>query len=526
MQQHARRRKRAIVITLVGTLAVLAALVPVLNRLLTSDVTFTGLADGAVLGAGGLSEVALVAVDGGGLPDVVISVDGEPVETRRDGDRVLLARPRLAEGPHVITASFPAAVPVFAGHTLTRRFTVDTAAPVVAVHAVEVKDLRTPVSFRGKADGAVSMSVNGRPVPVAGDGTFAFTLPTAPTSLRIAAQDAAGNSTRQDVPVKIKHPGMRAVHMTAMGWSSSALRTPVLQLAEEGRIDTVQLDVKDESGEVGYDSQVPLARQIGASRKHYDAKAVVDELHAADIRVVGRVVAFRDPILARASWDSGARNRVIQTSAGNPWSGTYGQYAFTNFADPDVVAYNIALATEAARLGFDDILYDYVRRPEGSLAQMRIPGLTGSPQQAITDFLARSREQVRPHGAFVGASVFGIAADRPEPVAQDIPAIARVVDYVAPMVYPSHWGPGEYGVAQPEAQPFDITAKSVGAFVARTRETDAQVFPWLQAFSLRKHYGPAEVRAQITASAQAGATSFLLWNANCRYDRASFDAHP
>jgi hypothetical protein len=520
------RRKRAVVLTLIGVVIVLVALVPVVNRVLTADVTFDGLADGAVVGPDGLRDVAVVPVGGGSVPDVVVTVDGSTVDTRQDRGRVLPVLPRLTDGSHVIAVRSPSAVPLFADHELTRRFTVDTAPPTLEVDPVRVNNLRGPVSFHGRADGATSISVNDQPVPVAADGTFSVTQPTAPAALRVAARDAAGNNASRDFPVPVSHPGMRAVHMTALAWATSSLRDPVLQLAREGRIDSVELDVKDESGEVGYDTQVPLARQIGANKKYYDAKAVVDQLHAAHIRVVGRIVAFHDPVLARASWDSGAHDRVIQTTAGQPWAGKYGQYAFTNFANPDVSAYNIALASEAAQLGFDDILYDYVRRPEGALAQMRIPGLTGTPPQAIAEFLARSHEQVRAHGAFLGASVFGIAADRPEPVAQDIPAISRAVDYVSPMVYPSHWGPGEYGVARPESQPYDITAKSVAAFVAKTKDAGIPVIPWLQAFSLRVSYGPTEVRAQIDASAHAGATSFLLWNPSCRYDPASLDPRP
>ena len=58
-------------------------------------------------------------------------------------------------------------------------------------------------------------------------------------------------------------------------------------------------------------------------------------------------MAFRDPVLGKASWESGARDRVAQNSSGAPWSAHYGQYAFTNFANPEVRAYNTAIAEEA-----------------------------------------------------------------------------------------------------------------------------------------------------------------------------------
>src|SRR4029078_746831 len=118
----------------------------------------------------------------------------------------------------------------------------------------------------------------------------------------------------------------------------------------------------------------------------------------------------------------------------------------------------------AAKTGVDDILYDYVRRPDGPLSTMAFPGLRGAPEGSIASFLAEPRAALTPYKTYLGASVFGVAATRPEEVAQDIPMMASHLDYVAPMVYPSHWGPGEYGVADPNAQPYDIVQRSLGYF--------------------------------------------------------------
>ena len=164
-------------------------------------------------------------------------------------------------------------------------------------------------------------------------------------------------------------------------------------------------------------------------------------LHARGARVIGRLVAFRDPVLAQWAWTHGRRELVVQTPSGGAYSGGYG--GFTNYVHPDVQAYNVDLAVAAAKLGVDDILYDYVRRPDGPLEIDGRAGATWRSADAIVGFLARARRQLAPHETFLGASVFGIAATRPDEIAQDVPAIAREVDYVAPMLYPSHWGPNE-----------------------------------------------------------------------------------
>ncbi|MFL6125932.1 putative glycoside hydrolase [Actinophytocola sp.] len=508
-------RRRGVMLVCAGAVAAAALLVPLENRIIDDIPAFTGFDPGATLTPARLRGVGVRTHAGN---DVELLVDGSPAKTYRAGDRILLAGAHLRDGSHTLAARVRHHL--LPDLELSSRFTLDGTPPRLSVTMDPVGNLREHMTLRGQASGASAVTVDGRTARVGDDGRFAMTLPVVPAVVRVTARDAAGNATTRDEPVHTRHPGMRAVHMSGMAWGSATLREPVLQMARQGLIDTVELDIKDESGEVGYSSRVPLAQQIGATRGYYDAAAVVSQLHAMGVRVVGRLVAFHDPILAKASWESGHPNRVLQRTDGTPWSGSYGQYAFTNFADPEVVGYNVDLATEAAKLGFDDILYDYVRRPEGDLSAMRITGLRGTPEQAIADFLAKSLTAVHEHGAFLGASVFGIAAQRPTAIAQDIPAMAAHLDYVAPMVYPSHWGPGEYGVAQPDSQPYDIVARSLAAFVGKVKGTDAAVIPWLQAFSLGKTYGPAEVRAQIKATADTGISSFLLWDAACRYDSA------
>lgn len=231
-------------------------------------------------------------------------------------------------------------------------------------------------------------------------------------------------------------------------------------------------------------------------------------------------MAFRDPVLAEHAWASGERDLVIQTPAGEPYAG-YG--GFTNFAHPDVVAYNTDLAVEAARLGVDDILWDYVRRPDGPVGDLVLDGLTTTPEQAIVDFLAEADARLAPYDVGHGASVYGIAVDRPTEIAQDIPAMAEHVDYIAPMLYPSHWGPGEYGVAHPNAQPYDITLAAMRAFTAAVDGSRARIVPWIQDFSLGVTYGPEEVAAQLQAAADAGVDEWLLWDPGVTYTRAALE---
>ncbi len=457
-----------------------------------------------------------------GLDGLTVTLDGEPVRTRTGRDALRPDPERLGEGRHTLRVAPPSDAALFGTDPVEITFRVDATPPTLRVDPPEPVEKGGWGEIRGTAVGAATVTAGDEKTRPGEDGKFVLPVrQDGGTSVTVTATDAAGNTATEEVPVTLRHPGMRAVHMSASAWASATLREPVMELVRERRIDTVQLDIKDESGKVGYSSQVPLAQEIGANADLYDAREALDTLHAEGVHVVGRLVAFRDPVLGRASWESGDHQRLVQDTGGSPWSG-YGSYSFTNFADPEVREYNIALAEEAAELGFDDILYDYIRRPDGDIDAMRFPGLETSPEESVADFLAESRQALHEHGAYQGASVFGIAATRPTQIAQDIPMMSEHVDYIAPMVYPSHWGPGEYGVDDPNNQPYDITRRSVADFVDQANENGTtKIIPWLQAFSLGVDYGAGEIRAQIEAVEDAGTDSFLLWNAACRYDASA-----
>ncbi|MFB7717891.1 MULTISPECIES: putative glycoside hydrolase [unclassified Nocardia] len=386
-----------------------------------------------------------------------------------------------------------------------------------------VTSLHAPITVRGKTTGAKSVTVAGKPVTPGADGTFALTVPGPAAGATVVATDGDGKTVTQPITTRAEVPRIRAVHVTAYAWAYEPMREDVLNMAREGRIDTVQLDIKDEDGVVGYDSQVPLARESGASAAIYDAGSALKTLHDMGIRVVGRIVAFRDKTMAEWAWHAGHQDWVIQNPGGGPYASHYGAIAFTNFASPEMRRYNIDLATEAAGLGFDEIMYDYIRRPDGPLSSMVFPGLVDTPTVSIAEFLRESRDPVRAAGAFQSAAVFGIAATRPDEIAQDIPQMARHLDYVAPMLYPSHWNAGEYDVASPNSQPYDIIFRSLQDFQRQVEGTGAKVIPWLQDFSLGVSYGDAQVRAQIDAAAAVGIPSFFLWNASVSYHAGALD---
>lgn len=460
---------------------------------------------------------------------IVARLDNEEIPIRRNERGASIELHELADGPHVVSVSVDRGWLVPAVST-ERRFVVDTTPPAITIVNPQgpVPPLG-PVEVKVTTDDAASaVTIAGSEVAPSDDGTFAIGFPNPPEGpVQVVAVDAVGNAMITDIAFQLDLPGnpgsspIRGVHASGYTWSTPELKDPIMAMIASGQINTVEIDLKDEAGQIWWATSVPLAAEIGAISELWNLGEVVRELHAQGVRVIGRLVVFRDPVLAAWAVEQGQTDWIVQNPDGTP----YGQYGgYTNPFSSDVWEYNIAIGEEAARLGVDDILYDYVRRPDAFMNQLRFPLQGGqSPEDAIVGFLEASRPRIHAAGARLGASVFGIAATHPDQIAQPIPRIAETVDYVAPMVYPSHWGPNEYGVVHPNASPYDIVFRSLSEFQRQVEGTDATVLGWLQDFSLGIEYGPAEVRAQIEAAADAGVLDFLLWDAAATYTADALD---
>ena len=484
-----------------------------------TSLNVTDLSANAIIGAKRAAEL-VVHVQATSVRKASAAIDGRPVAVASGDGVVTVTAAGVGSGKHRLTVHA-------GGASVSREFSVDTTPPSLQVQApATAASLRSSVTITGSVADAVRVTADDNTIPVAA-GRFSLTLPAPPARLPIVAVDAAGNEATQVVSVAVRHPLMRGVHLTGYGWNADVLRKPVLALARQHKINTIELDIKEEDGFVNFDTTVALAHQMHAIRVLYDPKKVVTQLHAMGLRVVGRIVCFRDPKMAGWAWRHGHRDWVVQAPKGGPYnSAKYGGAAFTNWANPQVQAYNIALATEAAKNGFDDVMYDYVRRPDGPLSTMKFPGATVTAPIGVANFVRDTSAPVRDNGAYLGLAVFGVSATRPKEVGQDIGEMAKYVDYVAPMVYPSHWGPGEYGVRNPNAQPYAIVNRSLKDFQKKVTGTTAQVMPWLQDFSLGVTYNVPQVKAQIIGAARDGIGSFLLWNAGCSYQGGALVVDP
>jgi hypothetical protein len=457
-----------------------------------------------------------------------LEVDGVDLleGAERDGDRLLVRAPALGEGKHTVSVTLGRLLRP--DRTRSMNVTVDAVAPEVTVKPLQAVPEDQGIVVEGTVEKGATVRIGDLQADVDGDGTYRVEVPApTPAEVIVTATDKAGNEKTARVAVPTIQPHTRAVHMSALAWVTPALRDPVLAMLEEGRINAIQLDVKDEGGEVGYQSKVPEAHAVGAVKDRFVLKDAVDDIHNRGGRVIARIVALRDPKLAQAAWDEGRKEDLVLTPGGE----RFGAYAggFLNAASERVRSYTTDLALEAAAAGVDDVLLDYIRRPDGDLQGMVFTGLVDGDgeEQAIEDAVVRQvadlQVKVRAAGARLGASVYGIAASRPHEIAQDVPRLAQHLDFMSPMLYPSHWSKGEYGIADPNASPGPITTKALIDFGNAIDGSPAALVPWFQDFTLGVTYGEKEVRAQIEAAADLGVKDFLLWDAQCTYTADALD---
>ena len=343
-------------------------------------------------------------------------------------------------------------------------------------------------------------------------GGFAFGARTlsdrSPAGTTVAVKRAVAVKKATTPQLRNLPPEIRGVHVTMALASIPGKIDQYIGLARDG-LNTIELDVKDENGEVGFvPSSVPLARAIGAAKPYYKPREVARKVHAAGLYLVGRIVTFEDPVLSEQR-----PGLALHNPDGSLWK-TSGGLGWINEYDKRVWDYVVGLGAAAARAGFDEIQFDYVRFPsDGDVSQIRYPVKSREPKGwTIARFAHYAALRLHPLGVRMSVDVFGLSATRDLGIGQKPRRLARYVDAVYPMVYPSHFYSGEYGLDDPNANPGDTVDQALADFQGELRGKKALLVPWLQDFSLGRTYTVADVRAQIEAARGRGAAGFMLWN--------------
>jgi len=309
---------------------------------------------------------------------------------------------------------------------------------------------------------------------------------------------------------------VKGLYLTSFAASNAELLNGVLGVADRTEVNAVVVDTKDDTGYVTYGADVALAKQLGLIEKRIpDIDQLVATLRRHNLVPIARVVVFKDPLLTkrRPEW-------AIQHKDGGVWKDRKG-VAYVNPYNRQVWDYVVRVAEDAVKHGFREIQFDYVRFPsDGDIDATVYPGKDGSPEDCIAAFLAYARGRLEPKGVWVSADVFGLTVHVKDDlgIGQKIEKVARSVDIVCPMVYPSHYYAGSYNIDNPNASPYETVTAAMKDSARRLAGTGAINRPWLQDFSLGEvDYGVAQVKAQIKAVEEQGFREWILWDPDNTY---------
>jgi len=360
-----------------------------------------------------------------------------------------------------------------------------------------------------------------------GRGIFAQQLPASPDSMELR-----GVELRYILPEPLFDnmtvEPVKALYVNAWAFGSSKLWR-LVSLADSTEINALVIDVKDDTGCLLYPSDVRVAQDIGATKcvRTRDVRSRLDTLRAHDIYAIARIVVAKDPLLAehKAHWS-------VQHRDGGLWRDRIGS-AWVDAYNDSVWIYAAQLADEAVRLGFDEVQFDYVRFPDEPKEAMALAILparkSGESQRAgVQAGIAILINRIQPLGVPITFDIFGLTSSATGDlgIGQVWEDFITVADVVLPMVYPSHYYRGSYGLAWPNAEPYRVVRNALSEAIERSRPyaNAAMIRPYLQAFTLgrrKPRYSPHEIREQIRAAEELGIDTWVLWNPRSVYQRDS-----
>lgn len=320
---------------------------------------------------------------------------------------------------------------------------------------------------------------------------------------------------------------VRGLYMNAWLFSSDRF-FDLLALADTTEVNSFVIDVKDVRGFITYRSSIPTAVEIGANRlvraRNVRERLAILEDH--QIHPIARIVVAKDTMLAnhKPGW-------AVRNVDGGLWHDRFGDPWVDAYCD-SVWIYAAEVAAEAVLFGFREIQFDYVRFPdepaenlEDAVFGCRRPGETR--RDGVRRGLQLAARRVRDLGVPFTADVFGLATSARNDlgIGQYWEDILATTDVVLPMVYPSHYHAGAYGIPWPNAEPYETVRRALEDGIERAAKVEgaARIRPFLQSFSIRRvRYTATEVRAEIDAAEDLGLTEWVLWNASGRYPAAAF----
>ena len=325
-----------------------------------------------------------------------------------------------------------------------------------------------------------------------------------------------------------KRVKVKGIYVTSSSASLNKKMDELIALTKRTKINAFVIDVKEDDGTLLFKMEAgekynPLANRRAPIK---DIEKFMKRLKENNIYTIARIVSFKDPTYAKANPDKA----IISKATGKPFTNSDG-VIWVSPHDRYLWEYNVAVAKEAAKAGFDEIQFDYVRFPASNGGKLDKElnyrnTKNESKPETIQKYLAYARKELEPLGVYIAADVYGQVGSLPDDMAlgQHWESVSNVVDYICPMIYPSHYGRGVYGLPVPDAYPYKTVYHCTQDSINRNAniDTPAMIRPWIQAFTAKWvkghiNYGPKEIELQVQALRDLGIEDYILWSPTNKY---------
>jgi len=322
---------------------------------------------------------------------------------------------------------------------------------------------------------------------------------------------------------KIKPIKIKALYLTFWGASNnSKTMKRILKIIDETKINAIVMDVKNEYGSTSFLTDFKQANGYGAhkERTNRDIQKFIRIMKEKDIYTIARIVTFKDELQA-----SNNPKYAIKKTDGTIWR-NHDNMAWVDPFDKRSHIYTINIAKEAAKVGFDEINFDYIRFPARAGLKFSKKNTQKNRIKAIQNFLSLAQKELKKYGVFISVDTYGNIcwAKDDTGIGQTIPSLAKYADYLCPMLYPSGFASGSFYFKYPSKHPYEVIHRSL-KHIEKVVDLK-RVRPWLQYFRdyahKKNYYKKFEINEQIRASEDANTNGWMMWSPSSRYNLKYF----
>ena len=330
----------------------------------------------------------------------------------------------------------------------------------------------------------------------------------------IALKNATIYASMKINKFKEENDQIRGIYLNGYLFNNPSKRESIEKILTNTDVNTLVIDVKTDNGHILFDTEIDEVIYLNNERVKFTNNDLQELREIKDIYLVGRLVVFQDPLFAKVFPDEA----VFDSRLNKPYSQN-GQF----FLDPSskkVQDYIINIAIESCRLGFDEIQYDYIRYPDSNSKFMQFDTKNDFENRVnnINSFLSRSRQLLHNEGCLLSADTFGYILTNKQDggIGQNLETIVENVDFISPMVYPSHYTNGSFGYQNPNEHPYEVITAALTDALDRGVDKD-KIRPFLQGF----WHSNEDIRNNIKAASDLE-MDWLIWNILSVYELDSF----